>query len=99
MLLADGTRRAADVRESSCLCPVCTAHPMEKIAAEETLLAEHNLHACFGAIREVRQAIAEGDLWGLAERRAGAPPPPLGGGRGPPPPNEFPAKVETGFPP
>jgi len=43
---------------------------MEKIAAEEILLAEHNLHACFGAIREVRQAIAEGDLWGLAERRA-----------------------------
>src|SRR5207245_2651487 len=32
------------------------------------------LHACFGAIREVRQAIAEGDLWGLAERRARAHP-------------------------
>jgi len=47
---------------------------MEKIAAEETLLAEHNLHACFGAIREVRQAIFEGDLWGLAERRARAHP-------------------------
>src|SRR5438128_12100179 len=47
---------------------------MEKIAAEQTLLAEHNLHACFGAIREVRQAIAEGDLWGLAERRARAHP-------------------------
>src|SRR5947199_8160519 len=66
----DGARGASDVRESGCLCPVCTAHPMEKIAAEETLLAEHNLHACFGAIREVRQAIGEGDLWGLAERRA-----------------------------
>src|SRR3989449_1431099 len=74
MLFADGTRRAADVRESSCLCPVCTTHPMEKIAAEETLLADHNLHACFGAIREVRQAIVEGDLWGLAERRARAHP-------------------------
>ncbi len=74
MLFADGTRRAADVQESSCLCPICIAHPMEKIATEETLLAEHNLHACFGAIREVRQAIAEGDLWGLAERRARAHP-------------------------
>src|SRR5438876_11547444 len=70
MLFPDGTRRASDVRESGCLCPVCTAHPMEKIAAEETLLAEHNLHVCVGAIREVRQAIAEGDLWGLAGRRA-----------------------------
>src|SRR5438552_4022585 len=82
MLFPDGTRRASDVRESGCLCPVCTAHPMEKIAAEETLLAEHNLHACFGAIREVRQAIGEGDLWGLAERRARAHPALLDAGRG-----------------
>jgi len=74
MLFPDGTRRASEVRESGCLCPVCTAHSMEKIAAEETLLAEHNLHACFGAIREVRQAIVEGDLWGLVERRARAHP-------------------------
>src|SRR2546425_3533327 len=74
MLFPDGTRRASDVRTSGCLCPVCMAHPMEKIAAEEILLAEHNLHACFGAIREVRQAILEGDLWGLAERRARAHP-------------------------
>ncbi len=74
MLFPDGTRHASEVRESGCLCPVCTTHPMEKIAAEETLLAEHNLHACFGAIREVRQAIVEGDLWGLAERRARAHP-------------------------
>src|SRR5437870_1713438 len=68
------TRCASEVRESGCLCPVCTSHSMEKIAAEETLLAEHNLHACFGAIREVRQAIVEGDLWGLAERRSRAHP-------------------------
>src|SRR5438445_3849186 len=74
MLFPDGTRRASEVRESGCLCPVCTSHSMEKIAVEETLLAEHNLHACFGAIREVRQAIGEGDLWGLAERRARAHP-------------------------
>src|SRR3989441_56439 len=74
MLFPDGTRRASDIRESGCLCAVCTTHPMEKIAAEEVLLAEHNLHACFGAIREVRQAIGEGDLWGLAERRARAHP-------------------------
>src|SRR2546428_11813952 len=99
MLLADGTRRAADVRESSCLCPVCTANPMEKIAAEETLLAEHNLHACFGAIREVRQAIAEGDLWGLAERRGAGRPPPGGAGRGGRPPPHIPVGVGPGFPP
>src|SRR2546428_269576 len=62
MLFPDGTRRASEVRESGCLCPVCTTHPMEKIAVEETLLAEHNLHACFGAIREVDQALQVADV-------------------------------------
>src|SRR5256712_610795 len=98
MLFADGTRRAADVRESGCLCPVCTANPMEKIASEETLLAEHNLHACFGAIREVRQAIAEGDLWGLAERRARGPPALLDRLRGVRRRNEILEEVGPGFP-
>ncbi len=70
MLFPDGTRRASELRESSCLCPVCTSHPIEDIAASEALLAEHNLHVCFGAVREVRRAIAAGDLWELVERRA-----------------------------
>ncbi len=70
MLFPDGTRRARELRESGCLCPVCMAHPMADIAADERLLAEHNLHASFGAVREVRRAIAEGTLWELVERRA-----------------------------
>ncbi|HEX9340858.1 MAG TPA: tRNA guanosine(15) transglycosylase TgtA [Thermoplasmata archaeon] len=70
MLFPDGTRRASDVRDSGCLCPVCTAHPIREIAGSEALLAQHNLHVCFGAIREARRAIAAGDLWELAERRA-----------------------------
>src|ERR1700704_308090 len=74
MLFADGTRHAAELRESGCPCPVCTDHPMNEIAKDETLLAEHNLHTCFGAIREVRRAIAQGDLWELVERRARAHP-------------------------
>src|SRR3989442_13346697 len=39
MLFADGTRPAADVRASSCRCPVCTAHPMKDISQAERLLA------------------------------------------------------------
>src|SRR6266581_2673418 len=70
MLFPDGTRRASEVRESGCLCPVCTVHSIGEIAQSEALLAEHNLHVCFGAIREARRAIAAGDLWELAERRA-----------------------------
>jgi 7-cyano-7-deazaguanine tRNA-ribosyltransferase len=74
MLFPEGTRRASDVSESGCLCPVCMAHPMPEIASSEALLARHNLHVCFGAIREVRRAIAHGDLWELVERRARAHP-------------------------
>lgn len=74
MLFPDGTRHADGLRDSGCACPVCAGHAMVDIATDERLLAEHNLHTCFAAIREVRRAIAEGDLWELAERRARAHP-------------------------
>ncbi len=74
MLFPDGTRRASELRESGCACPVCASHPMPEIAKDERLLAEHNLHVCFAAIREVRRAIVEGGLWELVERRARAHP-------------------------
>jgi 7-cyano-7-deazaguanine tRNA-ribosyltransferase len=74
MLFPEGTRRASELRESGCPCPVCEAHGMKELAANETLLAEHNLHVCFAAIREIHRAIAQGDLWELVERRARAHP-------------------------
>ncbi len=74
MLFPDGTRHAGDVRDSGCACPVCVAHPMAEISADERLLAEHNLHVSFAAVREVRRAIASGDLWELVERRGRAHP-------------------------
>ncbi len=74
MLFADGTRHAADVVESGCPCPVCSSHPIAEVAKDERLLAEHNLHVSFAAVREVRRAIAAGDLWELVERRARAHP-------------------------
>src|SRR5437773_10954723 len=74
----EGTRRASDLRETGCACPICTEHSIGDIAANETLLAEHNLHVCFAAVREVRRAIAQGDLWELVERRARAHPSLLG---------------------
>jgi len=74
MLFPDGTRHASDLAESGCACPTCDAHPMAEIAKDERLLAEHNLHACYAAIREVRRAIAQGELWELVERRSRAHP-------------------------
>ena len=74
MLFPDGTRRASEMAESPCSCPVCSSHAIAEIAKDERLLAEHNLHVSFAAIREVRRAIAAGDLWELVERRARAHP-------------------------
>src|SRR2546426_6777930 len=74
MIFPEGTRHVAEVHESGCLCPVCVEHPIQEIAASERLLAEHNLHVCFAAIRDVRRAIADGSLWELVERRARAHP-------------------------
>jgi 7-cyano-7-deazaguanine tRNA-ribosyltransferase len=74
MLFPDGTRRASEIRDSGCACPVCASHGIAEIARDEALLAEHNLHVSFAAIREVRRAIAAGEIWELAERRARAHP-------------------------
>ncbi|HLE54147.1 MAG TPA: tRNA guanosine(15) transglycosylase TgtA [Thermoplasmata archaeon] len=74
MLFPDGTRHAAELQESGCLCPVCLDHPIAEVARDTVLLAEHNLHVSFASVREVRRAIASGDLWELVERRARAHP-------------------------
>ncbi len=74
MLFPEGTRRASEVRDSGCACPVCSSRPIAEIAGDERLLAEHNLHVSFAAVREVRRSIAAGDLWELVERRARAHP-------------------------
>ena len=70
MLFPDGTRRAAELRDSGCVCPTCASHGIDELSRDERLLAEHNLHVCFAAVREVRRAIAAGELWELVERRA-----------------------------
>ncbi len=74
MLFPQGTRRASELEESPCLCPVCSQHTIGELREDGRLLAEHNLHVCYGSIREVRDAILSGELWELVERRARAHP-------------------------
>lgn len=70
MMFSDGTRRASEVDESPCTCPVCSRHSMDELRSTPRLLAEHNLYVTQGEIRRVRQAIREGSLWELVEERA-----------------------------
>ena len=74
MMFPDGTRHAADLAESPCECPTCSAHTMEELRASPRLLAEHNLSVSFGELRRVREAVRECGLWELVEQRARAHP-------------------------
>ncbi len=69
LLFADGTRHVEELREVPCECPACSTAKLEDLRTDERLRAEHNLHASFAEIRRVRQAIADGRLWELVERR------------------------------
>jgi 7-cyano-7-deazaguanine tRNA-ribosyltransferase len=74
-LTPHGTLRLEDINYLPCTCPVCRKHSAEEIktatkAERERLLAEHNLHVCMSEIDIIKQAIFEGSLYDLVERRA-----------------------------
>ncbi len=79
LLQPDGTVDLASVREPTCRCELCAEHPLTEIAAwptgpREAALARHNLLVSLEEVGRVRQAIRDGTLWELAERRASAHP-------------------------
>lgn len=69
LMFPDGTRHVEELQDLPCECPTCSTATVKEIQESERLRAEHNLHVSLGEIRRVRQAIAHGDLWELAERR------------------------------
>ncbi len=75
LMFPDGTYPLDAVREPFCRCSLCERRPLTELAKlppEERVvaLAEHNLLQCAQEIALVRQAIRDGTLWELAERRA-----------------------------
>ena len=74
-LTPHGTLRLEGVSYLPCSCPICKKYTAEELKAatkgeRERLLAEHNLHACMTEIDVIKQAIVEGSLWDLIERRS-----------------------------
>ncbi len=74
-LTSDGTLLLPDMTEFYCGCPTCfDRSPAELMGTEpgerESLLARHNLWACFAELRRIREAIRKGRLWELLEIRA-----------------------------
>lgn len=79
LLLAEGTVSIDSLREPICRCVLCAEIPLTEVAAlppaeREERIAFHNLLTSVEEIGRVRQAIRDGTLWELAERRAGAHP-------------------------
>jgi len=79
LMTPDGTIALDDVREEICHCFLCRETPLTKLSGlppeeRERRLAYHNLWVCVEEVARVRQAIREGTLWELAERRSAAHP-------------------------
>ncbi|MEM4233315.1 MAG: tRNA guanosine(15) transglycosylase TgtA, partial [Thermoplasmata archaeon] len=79
LMFPTGTRFLRDMHELACLCPACSRTTLEDLKAmdkrEKTrTIAEHNLHACIGEIKTVKNAIHEGSIWELVEMLARAHP-------------------------
>ncbi len=79
LLFPEGTVDLDAVREPTCRCALCAEHPLSEIAGwptqpREAAAARHNLLVSLEEVARVRQAIRDGTLWELAERRSVAHP-------------------------
>ncbi|MCI4349106.1 MAG: tRNA guanosine(15) transglycosylase TgtA [Thermoplasmata archaeon] len=79
LMFPDGTVPIERIREPICQCSLCYEIPLPEVAElpqeeRETRIAEHNLLQCAQEIFQIRQAIRDGTLWELAERRAASHP-------------------------
>jgi 7-cyano-7-deazaguanine tRNA-ribosyltransferase len=61
-----GTHKLKDLTYLPCACPVCSSSD-RKLTERE--LAEHNLWVSFSELSTIKQAILDGQLWELVERR------------------------------
>ncbi|HYA56947.1 MAG TPA: tRNA guanosine(15) transglycosylase TgtA [Thermoplasmata archaeon] len=79
LMFPEGTVTLEDIREPVCHCALCAATPLTEVRGwvardRERHLAFHNLVMSAEEVGRVRQAIRDGTLWELAERRATAHP-------------------------
>ncbi len=74
-IFSDRTVRMEEMEEEICNCPACASLAIDELKHMEKeervrVIALHNLWQTFMEIRRVRQAIREGNLWEMMERRA-----------------------------
>jgi 7-cyano-7-deazaguanine tRNA-ribosyltransferase len=75
----DGTLKLQDMRYLPCNCPICSKTSAEELKGlgpreRAQRLARHNLWVSLQEVRRIKQAILDGRLWELLERRSRAHP-------------------------
>lgn len=65
-LAPSGTYKLGNLTYLPCSCPVCSKADSDLTERE---LAEHNLRVSLAELKTIKQAIVEGQLWELVERR------------------------------
>jgi len=70
-----GTEKLQDLEEIPCNCPVCSkysASELKKLEKKQRTLeiAKHNLYISYTEIKKIKNAIRNGNLWELVERKA-----------------------------
>ncbi|MDE1819385.1 MAG: tRNA guanosine(15) transglycosylase TgtA [Euryarchaeota archaeon] len=75
LLFPEGSLALEEVQEEVCGCSLCGKIPLTQLKdlpalERETHVARHNLLQCSLEISRVRQAIRDGEIWELAERRS-----------------------------
>lgn len=78
-MMPDGTYKLQNLTHMPCSCEVCTKYTPNDLRSMKKeqrikLIAAHNLNVSFAEIRKVKQAIMEGNLFELVERRCKAHP-------------------------
>ncbi len=73
-LTEDGTRDINTMKELPCSCPVCSTHTVDDLKKDKSLLALHNLYVTLEEMKRVKEAVRQGTLWELLEKRARAHP-------------------------
>jgi len=79
LMFPEGTVAIDDLRHDVCRCALCQEMPLVRVARQpaaerERRIALHNLLVSAEEVGRVRQAIHDGTLWELAERRAASHP-------------------------
>ncbi len=74
-----GTEKLDTLTELPCFCPICTQTTAKELQKTEHIqqirqLALHNLYISIAELKTIRNAIKQGCLWELVERRATANP-------------------------